>query len=146
MPLKDPYGVLKGHAIDRRTELRDTPHYQVHVLSAGTHFRLAINVLSDQAPSQLEYLIDDNFQHPITAGLLTLSEGFTALAKGPGTLALDFIRGNLFSAEEMRLLPFQPAESVYPLNFLGRGRRATSQERVVARQKALEYRKGRWGE
>lgn len=116
MPLPDTYGVLKGRAVERKEELSHDPHYQVHIDSAEGPYRLAINVLSQDSPSELEYFIDDNFQHPITAGLLELSEGFTPLSAGPNTLALDFIRGNLFPQDEMRPLPFQTATSVNDLN------------------------------
>ena len=69
MPLKG-YGVLKGKAIDaRREDNQSSPHYQVHVLAAGTHYRLAVNVKSVAMPSELMFLVNDNFQHPITAHL-----------------------------------------------------------------------------
>ena len=105
MPLKG-YGVLKGQAIDaRREDNQSSPHYQVHVLAAGTHYRLAVNVKSVAMPSELMFLVNDNFQHPITAHLEDLPEGFTALASAPGGQALDFIRGNLFDHLDMRTLP-----------------------------------------
>jgi uncharacterized protein YukJ len=105
MPIK-PYGVLKGRAIDAKPEADDdTPHYQIRVV-AQTHYRTAVNVKSQQAPSELLYLIEDNFRHPLTTQLLDLSHGFTVLESTPGGLALDFIRGNLFDRLAMRPLPF----------------------------------------
>src|SRR5687767_10212948 len=96
MPLQR-YGVLKGKAVDaRREDDRDSPHYQVHILADGTRYRIAVNVLSKASPSELLFLVDDDFRHPITARLPELAPGFTAAPSRPGGLALDFIRGNLF--------------------------------------------------
>jgi uncharacterized protein YukJ len=105
MPLKR-YGVLKGKAVDaRREDDRDTPHYQVHVVADDTRYRIAVNVLSQVSPSELLFLVDDDFRHPVTARLPELPTGYTALPSRPGALALDFIRGNLFDRLEMRPLP-----------------------------------------
>ncbi len=102
MPLNS-YGVLAGRAVDcRREGGTDTPHYQVRVDAGGTHHRIAVNVLSQQAPSELLYLIDDDLDHPITATLGPLAGGWHPLAPRTG---LDFIRGNLFDRREMRALP-----------------------------------------
>ena len=105
MPLNH-YGVLKGQAIDARRENdANTPHYQVHLVADGTHYRIAVNVKSQSTPSELLFLVNDNFQHPITAGLANLPLAFTSLPHQPGGLALDFIRANLFDRTEMRPLP-----------------------------------------
>ncbi|MFD4972789.1 DUF2278 family protein [Streptomyces sp. NPDC058424] len=106
MPLKK-YGVLAARLVDRRREgSGDTPHYQIHLADdAGTHYRVAVNVLSQQAPSELLYLADDDFHHPITDLLPPAGSGWTALPSQPGTASLDFIRGNLFDPTKMRLLP-----------------------------------------
>jgi uncharacterized protein YukJ len=105
MPLEH-YGVLKGNVVDaRREEDADTPHYQVHVNADGTSYRIAVNVKSQMSPSELLFLVDDRFQHPLTAGLPGLPHGFTELQREPGSLALDFIRGNLFDRLRLRPLP-----------------------------------------
>ena len=105
MPLKG-YGVLKGKAVAaKREEGGDTPHYQVHIVSNNQHFRIAVNVKSKASPSELLFLVKDNFLHPITASLPTLALGFTKLQSKPGGQALDFIRGNLFDRLDMRILP-----------------------------------------
>jgi uncharacterized protein YukJ len=105
MPLAK-YGVLVGKAVAaRRENSDDTPHYQVQLRAAGTSYRIAVNVKSSVAPSELLYLIKENFGHPILARLADLQEGFAALPSQPGGMALDFIRGNLFDRGEMRLLP-----------------------------------------
>jgi uncharacterized protein YukJ len=102
MPL-NKYGVLVGRAVDcRREGGTDSPHYQVRVDAAGTSYRIAVNVLSQESPSELLYLADDDFRHPVTVGVAGLSEGWHDL---PPRSGLDFIRGNLFARPGMRALP-----------------------------------------
>jgi uncharacterized protein YukJ len=102
----DGYGVLVGRALGSQTEEgSDSPHFQVRVDAAGTEFRLAVNVLSQQSPPELLYLADEAFDHPILKQLPDLGDGFTELASEPGGAALDFIRGNLFDPAQMRPLP-----------------------------------------
>ena len=105
MPLAR-YGVLKGKAVGaKREDNQSTPHYQVHILAGGVHYRIAVNVKSQASPSELLYLVNDNFQHPITAHLPDLTEGFNPQASAPGGQALDYIRANLFNRTDMRTLP-----------------------------------------
>jgi uncharacterized protein YukJ len=105
MPLNQ-YGVLKGRAVAAsREQGAQSPHYQVHIVASDKHYRIAVNVMSVKSPSELLFLVDDNFQHPITNGLPGLADGFTPLQSKPGEHALDFIRGNLFDRLEMRVLP-----------------------------------------
>ncbi|GLW06704.1 hypothetical protein Misp01_18340 [Microtetraspora sp. NBRC 13810] len=106
MPLRS-YGVLAGRAIDRRREgAANTPHYQIHLVDdAGTAYRAAVNVLSQQAPSELLYLADDDFRHPVLDQLPAAGSGWTALTSAAGSGALDFVRGNLFDPAAMRPLP-----------------------------------------
>ncbi|MFI1280155.1 DUF2278 family protein [Streptomyces sp. NPDC020858] len=107
MPLKN-YGVLACRIAARRREGApdDTPHYQLHLTdNDGTHYRGAINVLSQQAPSELLFLADEDFRHPVTGNLPEAGSGWTELPPGPGGPSLDFIRGNLFAPEDMRPLP-----------------------------------------
>jgi uncharacterized protein YukJ len=100
------YGVLKGTVVDaRREDDPDSPHYQVHVRVDSTSYRAAVNVKSQLSPSELLFLVDDRFQHPVTTGLPDLPYGFTELQREPGSLALDFIRGNLFDRLRLRPLP-----------------------------------------
>jgi uncharacterized protein YukJ len=106
MPL-DQYGVLAARGLDtRREDGTSTPHYQLHLVDeAGEHWRIAVNVESQQAPSELLYLVDDDFKHPLTALLASLGSGWHRLAPSPDGPNLDFIRGNLFDRAQMRLLP-----------------------------------------
>lgn len=105
MPLAR-YGVLKGKAIERMLGAGQTPHYQIHIIDEDTDYRIAVNVKSKMQPSEIEYLIDDRFQHSMTAVWSDLPLGFTELASTPGTGALDYIRGNLFDRTKMVPLPF----------------------------------------
>ncbi|MGP1387891.1 MAG: DUF2278 family protein [Thainema sp.] len=106
MSLKN-YGVLKGHILDRKIDPASdpSPHYQVLLKDENQHHRIAINVKSQVSPSELLYLVDDNFQHPIIYQLIALDFGFHPLDSQPGGLALDFIRSNLFRPEQMKPLP-----------------------------------------
>ncbi|WP_395725811.1 DUF2278 family protein [Nakamurella sp.] len=105
MPLKN-YGVLVGRVVDARREGgQDTPHYQIEVDGGGTRFRVAVNVLSQLAPSELLFLADEKFDHPLLPGLAGLPDGFTAIVRAPGGAALDYIRANLFDRTALRALP-----------------------------------------
>jgi uncharacterized protein YukJ len=105
MPLAD-YGVLTGQVLDRVSEGgSDSPHFQILVQGGDEQFRLAVNVLSQESPSELLFLADESFAHPIVESLPTLPDGFTPIVSQPGGIALDFIRGNLFDRTAMRPLP-----------------------------------------
>jgi uncharacterized protein YukJ len=100
------YGVLAGRVVDRRAEGgTDTPHYQILVAGGGVEFRVAVNVLSKEHPSELLYVADEAFAHPLVQELAGLAEGFTSLASAPGGLALDLIRANLFDRKQLRPMP-----------------------------------------
>jgi uncharacterized protein YukJ len=103
MPLKS-YGVLVARVVERRREGgHDSPHYQVRLADGlGATYRAAVNVLSQESPSELLYLVDDDFKHPITGTLAGLDPGWQTLPPRGG---LDFIRGNLFERAAMRSLP-----------------------------------------
>jgi uncharacterized protein YukJ len=68
-------------------------------------FRLAVNLLSKQHPSELLYLADETFQHPTVQDLATRPDGSTPLPSTPGGLALAFIRANLFDRTMLRAVP-----------------------------------------
>jgi uncharacterized protein YukJ len=105
MPLKN-YGVLKSRALNRKLGEGPSPHYQVLVTDNKQKHRIAINVKSKQSPSELLYLVDENFSHPMTKELLELDFGFYELPRKPGGIALDYIRGNLFDPKQMKPLPY----------------------------------------
>ena len=141
MPLKK-YGILKGKAIEVRPGAGQNPHYQVYVVDDTTDYRIAINVQSKLSPSELEYLIDDRFNHPILALLQEIPPGFTKIASKPGTTALDYIRGNLFDRTKMRPLPFNLPGLDNDLN----EKIDNVMQRAVADEDAVVYAFGeRWG-
>ena len=78
----------------------------MHVRADSTSYRIAVNVKSQMSPSELLFLVDDRFQHPVTTSLPRLPYGFTELQREAGSLALDFIRSNLF--DRLRLQPLAP--------------------------------------
>ncbi|MFJ1703718.1 DUF2278 family protein [Kitasatospora sp. NPDC088346] len=106
MPLQH-YGVLAARVVARRREGgRDTPHYQLHLRDAGgTDFRAAVNVLSDQAPSELLHLVDEDFRHPLLEQLPPPASGWTPLPSRPDGGGLDFVRDGLFDPAALRRLP-----------------------------------------
>jgi uncharacterized protein YukJ len=106
MPLRS-YGVLAGRVVDRRREdSKDAPHFQIEVSDdADTHYRVAVNVQSQQGPSDLLYAAIEDFRHPLTASLPEVGRGWAPLPSRPGGIALDFIRGNLFDPALLRPLP-----------------------------------------
>ena len=105
MPLAK-YGVLAGRVVARVAEGgTDTPHYQVQLAAGEEQFRVAVNVLSKEHPSELLYLADESFHHPIVQELPNLPDGFTPLPSTPGGLALDFIPANLFDRMMLRAVP-----------------------------------------
>jgi len=104
MPLKQ-YGVLIARATDRRLGTGQQPHYQIRLSDGEDEYRCAVNVLSKASPSELEYVMVEHFEHEITARLAPMSPGFHPLPSQPGGVALDFIRGNLFRREDVRVLP-----------------------------------------
>jgi uncharacterized protein YukJ len=105
MPLKQ-YGVLVGRPVDRRLATNNNAHYQIKIVDNLTEYRAAINVMSQEKPSEVLYLLAENYAHPVLAGLPELPPGFHQLHSQPGGNALDFVRGNLFAQTQMRPLPF----------------------------------------
>src|SRR4051794_18158998 len=100
------YGVLAGRVLDTRAEGGSgSPHFQIRVRGGDIDFRVAVNVLSQQSPSELLYAADEAFDHPVLKDLLDLPDGFSHLQSGPGQGAFDYIRGNLFDRESMHPLP-----------------------------------------
>jgi len=99
------YGVLKGRAIEKKAGFGRSTHFHVRVNDSDQDYRIAINIKSQTAPSELLFFVDDHFTHPATEGLEALSMGFHSLKSDPGGKAVDFIRGNLFKPEKMVPLP-----------------------------------------
>jgi uncharacterized protein YukJ len=105
MPLKN-YGVLMGFPIERKLGLGgESPHYQIHMVDNEFDYRIAVNVKSKAHPSEVKFLLIDDFRHPITDELRNLEPGFTGIESKPGGIALDYVRGNLFNPDQMEVLP-----------------------------------------
>jgi uncharacterized protein YukJ len=60
---------------------------------------------SQQSPSELLYLVADDFRHPLTNALPAAGSGWTTLPSRPGGPNLDYIRANLFDLPMPRPLP-----------------------------------------
>jgi uncharacterized protein YukJ len=112
MPLKDPYGVLKGTIVDKLDSVeakhafpKGKPHYQVKVDAGGEIYRIAVNVKSDVSPPNLQVFRSDNYKHPMLEHFESYKTGFTHLQSTPDSGALDFIRQNLFDMSQLTILP-----------------------------------------
>lgn len=99
------YGVLKGKAIETKKGTGNTPHFQILVSDDKLLFRIAVNVESQEPPSDVLYFVDENFHHPVIDLLAPLPMGYHPVEKEAGELAIDFIRGNLFDTSKMVALP-----------------------------------------
>jgi uncharacterized protein YukJ len=100
------YGVLKGRVVEGRPERgADSQHHQVRMRAANVDFRITVDVLSRLPPSELLFLAAETFEHPVTAGLPALAEGFHAIQRKRGGIALDYVRGNLFDRTALRPVP-----------------------------------------
>ncbi|MBU2699344.1 putative protein YukJ [Sporomusaceae bacterium BoRhaA] len=101
MPIKS-YGVLKCQPL-QGMHAADTSHYEVHAIDNNFDYRIAINVRSQQSPPELLYYIDENFTHDILSQLENLPLEYTALESKPGSIALDYLRSNLFDYRKMKI-------------------------------------------
>ncbi len=105
MPLRR-YGVLKGRATEVATEVAaDGPHFDVRIVTPKGTFRISVNVQSRRRPSNLLYLIDDDFRHPIAERLVALAPGFRELDRPTDGPALDYVRGAFFDPGRLQSLP-----------------------------------------
>jgi uncharacterized protein YukJ len=101
MPIRN-YGVVKGAVRDFTPGSDSFTHFQVILDdNNGVAFQVDINVRS-QDGSELLYYADSNYSHPLLARLSTnLATGYTPLQSEPGSLAIDFLRSNLFDTSQM---------------------------------------------
>ncbi|MCP5006357.1 MAG: DUF2278 family protein [Planctomycetes bacterium] len=95
------YGVLKGRPINKKIGTGRSPHFQIHIIDDTTDYRISVNVKSKLSPSELLYLVDEQFEHSLTEELQGFQAGFTTIASAPGGVAIDYIRGNLFDPGNM---------------------------------------------
>jgi uncharacterized protein YukJ len=109
------YGVLKGHALQLKRDADSDPHSEVLVVGSGWKSRIAINVRSSRGPQAtrlIEYAMLGAVKHPLLDYARTLKEGFTDLrGEQQSTRGVDYIRSNLFRAEDMApIVHTQPGE------------------------------------
>lgn len=129
MPIAN-YSLLRGHVADMIAGTGNSPHFQILVIDETNKYRVAINVQS-QDGSEVYYVDNPHFVHPITDALLAKPQGLTAVASQPGGVALDFIRGNLFRPQDMVQLPISASGSDSLDDRIGRyAQRALSDEKA----------------
>jgi uncharacterized protein YukJ len=100
------YGVLIGKALEFKRDDDENPHSELLMEVAGVKHRIAINVRSSRGPVHkrlIEYVILNDFQHPIVDQARKLKQGWNNLAdrKDDGA-AIDYIRSNIFRASDMK--------------------------------------------
>jgi uncharacterized protein YukJ len=107
MPIQG-YSLLKGKVADVIAGSGKSPHYQILVIDDTNKYRIAVNVQSSDK-SEVYFVLEPNFAHPICDALLEMPRGLTGVPSKPGGVALDFIRGNLFHPADMVQLPISAA-------------------------------------
>src|SRR5215467_9479755 len=103
MPVQS-YGVLKGEVIGSLPDA-DDDHYQILIEVGSQRWRVAVNVKSQTAPSEVLYAGRVGLPAVLTQKLAALKAGFTALKSVSGGLAQDFVRGGLVKRADMVPLP-----------------------------------------
>jgi uncharacterized protein YukJ len=141
MPISG-YGVLVGRAIQRRLGTGDSPHYQIEMVDDDTDYRIAVNVKSQESPSEVEFLVDEHFSHSILNDLAALPSGWKPLPSKPGGVALDYIRGNVVDRTKFVPLPITATGADNDLN----DRIDHFVQRAMGDESSLLYAFGqRWG-
>jgi uncharacterized protein YukJ len=104
------YGVLTGRPLSRKVSgpPGKPPHLHIRLQAAGAVFDIAVNVLSTDG-SEILYHVNHAFTPPVPADLLALQPGRTLLPNNH-PLALDFVRQQLVTREEMILLSADDAQ------------------------------------
>lgn len=98
MALKN-YGILKGKAIK---SMMGENHYQILMQDDNdTKYRVAVNVKSKEYPSEVLYLVSEDFKSKNITKLQNLKSGFTKIKHNNPPIALDYMRGSLFDFKDM---------------------------------------------
>ena len=121
MPVRN-YSLFKGWVVERQLATFKNPHYQIHAIDSASDYRISINVFSslfqsgysrNKSTAQVEFVLIDDFQHPITTQLEELEPGLYPLDNlyiqdelQENRLAIDYIRGNYFDPGLMKPVPF----------------------------------------
>lgn len=104
-----PYTLVTGRVLGLRAEPGGrTPHFHIHVVAAGTEFRVAVNTRSGTSESRhadLLYFADNQFRNEITQRLADVGDSCQLVPNEPGGLALDYQRGGMFDRRDMRRIP-----------------------------------------
>ncbi len=133
MPITN-YSVLAGKPTAGKVVSGASAHYQITMQATGGPFTVAVNIQSVDG-SEVLYAIEEGFTPPDLAGLTALKMGMTSLSRGPGGLALDYVRSMVNGAPmitkaQMTLLPQMGAQT--------QGASAEAQAIQRAKAKALE--------
>lgn len=103
------YGVLKGRISAFCRDDDADPHSELLMVACDEKNRIAINVRSSRGPTAqrlVEFVLLDDVHHPVIDHVRSLKEGWTELH---GNQGVDYIRNNMFRAEDMRpLIHTQP--------------------------------------
>ena len=101
MPVTN-YGVLKGKVVnkDRGKDGDKSPHFEIHVKAGSKSYRVAVNVQSQEAPSEVLFFVNEDFEWDHLDDLKSLSAGFSLLGKN-NEIAIDYVRSGLFDTAEM---------------------------------------------
>jgi uncharacterized protein YukJ len=101
------YYVLKCRPVLTRSSPQvQHDHLQVLLeIDSGQRFWMTINI--GNPADQIQYAINEQFQHPITTRILDqqLPQGFTKLTAQPGGIALDYIREKLVDFTQLHVPP-----------------------------------------
>ena len=126
------YGVLKGKAIEVRLGAGQRPHYQVRIVDNTIDYRIAINVKSQLAPSEVE---------------LSSSNASTIRSRdGRATAARIYRAGAKTRLGRARLHPWRSLRprDMRPLPSASRASTTTSTRRSTASCNAPSATKPRW--
>lgn len=100
------YGVLKCTIIETGPIKGDNPHFHIHAIADGVHFRISISIKSEIYPYDLLYSIDYDFKNKLTKKLSEMPPGFYPIGINvKKEYGLDYIRGNLLEIKSMQSLP-----------------------------------------
>lgn len=112
------YSCLKGK-IDRfKPAPAGNPHLWMLIDVGSDSFFATVNIQSSKdapgspvAETYLNFLVVDDYRHPIVDHLRELQPGLKQQERTYAAGALDYIKGNLFDPRQMRVLPSQSAGS-----------------------------------
>ncbi len=106
MPLKN-YSLLVGEVADyeKRGE-DDFTHFRILVQTGEEKqkHRISVNVRSQVSPHELKYLVISDFDHHLISKLKEMPVGMHLMKSDKNSLAIDYIRSNIFNMDDMKIL------------------------------------------